>query len=189
MFRTTMTSVGDLPPAAVRLITRAARTRIIPGTNRFARVCRSWRDAGLSSDGQEQLQLLLALEGLPADTVAFTSEWMEQHGECVTSLDITYDLKAAGLFQQLPLSTAPLAHLARLELLGPNSLVALVPALPQLMALTHLRAGIALVPMGSSTQSWSPGVFSVKDAGGAALPAAAVPRAQEPAPGHGLLQQ
>jgi hypothetical protein len=64
----------ELPTSAVRLITRYARTRHIPGTNRLARVCRSWRDAALNSNDQERLQLLLALEGLTdLDDDAFTS--------------------------------------------------------------------------------------------------------------------
>jgi hypothetical protein len=159
-----MATLDDLPEAAVRLIVRAARTRRIPGTNRFASVCRGWRYAVLNSDDEEQLQLLLPLEGLPAGTVASTSQWLAQHGSCVNNLHITYNDTTASLFQQLPLSTTPLANLARLEVDGPDSLVALAPSLPQLVALTHLRAGIGLVPIGSSTQSWSPGAFSVKGA-------------------------
>jgi hypothetical protein len=178
LWQITMTSLEDLPPAAVRLITRAARSRIIPGTNRFARVCRSWRDADLDSDDQEQLQLLLALEGLPADTVASTSEWMEQHGECVTSLDITYTPATAALYQHLPLSTAPLASLARLEVDGPDSLVALAPALPQLVALTHLRAGVDLFGLDCGPYEVAQGVFSV-----GRMLLAAVPSLQQLCPG------
>jgi hypothetical protein len=155
-------TLDDLPAPAVRLITRYARTRRIPGTNRFARICRSWRDAALDSDSQEQLQLLLALEGLPADTLATTSSWLAQHGGCVTSLHVTYDPETAPLFQQLPLSSAPLVNLARLEVDGPDSLVALAPALPQLVALTHLRASIGLIATDSSTQDGPDCVFSVR---------------------------
>jgi hypothetical protein len=143
-----MTTFEDLPAPAVRLITRAARTRVIPGTNRYAKVCRRWRDAAIDSEDQEQLQLLLALEGLPADTAA--SEWLERHGACVTYLHITYDPATAPLFQQLPLSTAQLVGLVRLEVDGPDSLVALAPALPQLVGLTHLRASFGLDPWETS---------------------------------------
>jgi hypothetical protein len=116
----------------------------------------------VDSEDQEQLQLLLALEGLPADTVASTARWLERHGACVTSLHITYDLNTAPLFQQLPLSSAPLVHLARLEVDGPDSLVALATALPQLVALTHLRASIGRVAVNGSAPGWSPGVFSAR---------------------------
>jgi hypothetical protein len=140
-----MPKLDDLPAAAVRLITRYARTRYIPGTNRYARVCRSWRDASIDSEDQEQLELVLALEGLPLDTFTNSARWLAQHGSCVTSLQVTYDSATAPLFQQLPLSTAPLASLARLEVDGPDSLVALAPALPHLVALTHLRASIGFI--------------------------------------------
>jgi hypothetical protein len=157
-----MTTFDDLPAAAVRLITRAARTRRISGTNRFARICRTWRDAGLNNEDQEQLQLLLPLEGLPADSLTSTSEWLSQHGVCVTSLHITYEPETAPLFQQLPLSSAPLVGLARLEVDGPDSLVALAPALPQLVALTHLRAYIGVALPESSLPGSMQGVFSAQ---------------------------
>jgi hypothetical protein len=137
-----MVTLGDLPASALRLITRSARSRLIPGTNRFAKVSRSWRDAGIDSGEDEQLQLLVALEDLPSEAVASTSSWLAQHGGCVTSLQVMYDSATAHLFQQLPLSTAPLVGLERLELDGPDSLVALAPALPQLVHLTHLSASI-----------------------------------------------
>jgi hypothetical protein len=174
----TMTTFNDLPAPALRLITRFARTRHIRGTNRYARVCRSWRDASNDSEGQEQLQLLLALEGLPADTISSTSEWLAQHGVCVNTLQVTYDLDTAPLFQQLPLSTAPLVGLVRLEVDGPDSLVALAPALPQLVALTHLRASIGLVTTGNSMGVWSQGVFSAHGA-----PLHEVPHLQQLCPG------
>jgi hypothetical protein len=155
-----MTTLDDLPAAALRLITRFARTRSIPGTNRFAQISRSWHEAGLYSDNQEQLQLQLALEGLPADTVTSTTSWISQHGACVTSLNITYNRDTAPLFQQLPLSTAPLVGLVRLEVDGPDSLVALAPVLPQLVALTHLRASIGLVRKDHSYEPVAQGVFS-----------------------------
>jgi hypothetical protein len=169
-----MTTFADLPAAAVRLITRAARTRHIPGTNRSAQVCRSWRYAAIDSEDQEQLQLLLALEGLPADTVHSTIEWMKQHGSCVTSLYIMYEPDSAPIFQQLPLSTAPLVGLARLEVDGPDTLVALAPVLPQLVALTHLRAWIALMPSDRATEY----VFSAEG-----VPLQEVPSLQQLCPG------
>jgi hypothetical protein len=172
-----MTTISDLPASIVHLITRAARTRFIRGTNWYAQVCRSWRDAPESED-QEQLQLLLALEGLPADTLTSTSEWMDMHGACVTSLYITYDPATAPLFQQLPLSTAPLVGLVQLELDGPDSLVAIIPALPQLVSLTHLGASIEVVATGGNTQEWSQGVFSAKG-----VPLDAAPCLQQLCPG------
>jgi hypothetical protein len=74
----------------------------------------------------------------------------------VTSLQVTYDPDTAPLFQQLPLPTAPLVGLARLEVDGPDSLVALAPVLPQLVALTHLRASISLVGDTSDTHEALP---------------------------------
>jgi hypothetical protein len=159
-----MTTIDDLPASAVRLITRFARTRRIPGTNRFARVCRSWRGAAIDSADAEQVQLLLALEGLSPDTVTTTRQWLAQHGACVTSLDITYDPETSPLFEQLPLATAPLVGLARLEVDGPDSLVALAPALPQLVALTHLRASIGVVCMDDGPQTEAQGVFAAEGA-------------------------
>jgi hypothetical protein len=167
-----MVTLDDLPASALQLITRFARRRFISGTNRFARVCRSWRDAGIDSDNDEQLQLLIALEGLPPGAVASTSTWLAQHGSCVTSLEASYDTATAPLFQQLPLSTAPLVGLARLEVDGPGSLVALAPALPQLVALTHLRASIGL------TRHAGQGVFSAEG-----VPLEAVPSLQQLCPG------
>jgi hypothetical protein len=157
-----MTRIDDLPAPAVRLITRFARTRRIPGTNRYARVCRSWQEAAADREDQEQLQLLLPLEGLRADALTSTSAWLGKHGQCVTSLYITYYSATAALFKQLPLSTAPLVGLARLEVDGPDSLVALAPALPQLVALTHLRASIGLVPVNATHEGhvFPEGVFS-----------------------------
>jgi hypothetical protein len=84
--------------------------------------------------------------------------WLARHGHCVDSLHITYNPDADVLFQQLPLSKAPLVGLVRLEVDGPDSLVALAPALPQLVALTHLSASISLV--GSSLDP--PYVFSAE---------------------------
>jgi hypothetical protein len=67
--------------------------------------------------------------------------------------------------------------LARLEVDGPDSLVALAPALPQLVALTHLSASISLTcPEGRAMDAG--GVFS---AGGTQLEAA--PCLQELCPG------
>jgi hypothetical protein len=136
-----MTSFADLPAAALRLIARAARTRYIPGTNRYAQVCRSWQDATINSEDQEQLQLLLALDGLPEDTVASTFAWLAQHGACVTSLNITWDPTTIPLLRQLPW---PLVGLSRLELDAPDSVIWMADNLPPLVALTHLRAAIGL---------------------------------------------
>jgi hypothetical protein len=141
-------------------------------------VCRSWADADAGSADQEQLQLLLSLEGLPAEAVMSASSWLEQHGSCVASLDITYHDDTAPIFQQLPLSTAPLVHLARLEVDGPDSLVALAPALPDLAALTHLRASISLLRPEGSKPFMLPCVFS---AGG--VPLEAPPCLQQLCPG------
>jgi hypothetical protein len=102
----------------------------------------------------------------------------------VSSLYITYELPTAPLFQQLPLSTAPLVGLVRLEVDGPDSLVALAPALPQLVALTHLTAGIGLLPVDdsdhdedNSDHNCAEGVFSANGA-----PLAEVPSLQQLCP-------
>jgi hypothetical protein len=146
-----MTTLSDLPAPALRLITPFAQKRHIPGTNRFARVSRRWRDAVVNSEEEEQLQLLLPLESLPPDTVSSTYVWLAQHGSCVTSLQISYDPDKGPLLQQLPLSTAPLVGLAQLEVDGPDSLLALAPVLPQLVVLTHLGASLGVyLPEGDS---------------------------------------
>jgi hypothetical protein len=173
-----MTTLDDLPNAALSLVIRSALTRHIPGTNRYAQVCRKWRDAASNSTDQEQLQLLLALEGLPADAVTSISDWLARHGACVTSLDITYNLNTAPLFQQLPLSTAAWVRLARLEVDGRDSLVALADALPQLVALTHLRASLCLQPRQGDSQGMPLEVPS-----GGAAPSAEVPCLQQLCPG------
>jgi hypothetical protein len=55
--------------------------------------------------------------------------------------------------------------LARLEVDGPDSLVALAPALPQLVALTHLRASIGLKCVPPASDDYGlPGVFSARGA-------------------------
>jgi hypothetical protein len=172
-----MSTLDDLPGVALRLITRSSQTRHIPGTNRFALISRSWREAALGSEDQEQLQLLLPLEGLPEGRVASTSRWLSQHGSCVTYLKITYDPGTAPLLQRLHLSTAPLVRLARLEVDGPDSLVSLAPALPQLVSLTHLKAGIGL-SCGGSRQHVAPGVFSARR-----VPLKAPPSMQQLCPG------
>jgi hypothetical protein len=69
----------------------------------------------------------------------------------VNVLHITYNPNMVPLLQQLPLSTAPLAGLARLEVEGPDSLVTLAPVLPQLVALTHMRASIDVMQQPGSS--------------------------------------
>jgi hypothetical protein len=64
-----------------------------------------------------------------------------------------------------------------LEVDGPDSLVALAPALPQLVALTHLRASIGLIYPEANTSSVAQGVFSAKGA-----PLQAVPCLQQLCP-------
>jgi hypothetical protein len=109
------------------------------------------RDAATQdSEDQEQLQLLLGLQGQTAGTVASISQWLSLYGTCVTSLHAIYDTATAPLFHQLHLSTAPLVGLVRLEVDGPDSLVAVAPALQQLVALTHLKACIELPRLASS---------------------------------------
>jgi hypothetical protein len=155
-----MTKLGDVPGSVVSLITRYARTRQIPGTNKFARVCRSWRDAGIEVEDHEQLQLLLPLDSLPPGPVTSTIKWIAQHGACVTTLHVIYDPITHYVFRRLrlPLSTAPMTSLARLDVYGPESLVVVAPALPQLVALTHLRASITMTDsrLGPKDEEHSP---------------------------------
>jgi hypothetical protein len=55
----------------------------------------------------------MACRQLPLDAVS--SWWLAEHWQCVTALNIHYHRDTAPLLQQLPLSTAPLVGLARLE--------------------------------------------------------------------------
>jgi hypothetical protein len=120
---------------------RKARTRRVPGTNRFAAVCKSWRDAGSHLDEEDQLQLLVDLRQMVGAEQAATLAWMQQHGTCVAGLCTAGELEQCWpVMQQLLARPGP--YLSRLELEGQDSLLLLAPHLQQLPSLQHLSASI-----------------------------------------------
>jgi hypothetical protein len=131
----------DLPVAAVERILQLARGRHISGTNRYACVCRLWRDAGCSSEQAEQLLLYLDVGNLSAADLANACSWMSLHGIHVDLLIID----AINNPQQLG-GFVNLRNLKWLEVLQEGSLAALAPMLDQLPHLRHLAAGIWMAP-------------------------------------------
>jgi hypothetical protein len=135
----------DLPGPIVELITALARGRCIPGANRFARVCRQWREAGESSDElQPLLQLYIDKRWLDDADVARLSSWMSTHGHHVGALVYEADPD-----QRLPLdwflgSAAALCNLVRLEVAQQDSLALLALVLDQLPQLQYLAAHVGL---------------------------------------------
>jgi hypothetical protein len=135
-----MKYMQDLPHPAVRSIIQRARARCIPGSNRFALVCRAWRDAG-AEDDEDQLQLLLDLDNLKQADLESSMGWLQRHGTCVTglSMDGIY-VSCWPVMEQL--LVAPCMHLTSLALVGQDTLLPLAPHLQQLPSLRHLRASI-----------------------------------------------
>jgi hypothetical protein len=140
-----MVAFGDLPPAAVELICQLARGRIIPGTNRYARISRQWREADSSSSGDAHpMQLLVDLAHLPHAELRKASDWLLKYGQHVEVLVVA----AGNSWQQVdftPKVAPALTRLRRLEVEQPGSLVHLVPVLGQLPQLQHLAAHVSLV--------------------------------------------
>jgi hypothetical protein len=148
--------VRDLPGPVVRSIVSRARGRLIPGTNRFAAVCRSWRDETSSGNDEEGLQPLLCVHQVQPGDLEACLAWLQQHGGCVTSLSVTGpdrsywpDEGLHGLcwpfFSRLLVApTAFGPHLTRLELQGKDTLLPLAPHLQQLPALQHLGASTTM---------------------------------------------
>jgi hypothetical protein len=148
-----MGRASDLPLGVVQRIAQLARSRRIPGTNKFARVCRQWQDASSSKEA-EQLQLLVDLHIMSAEEVARACRWMSMHGGSVQTLVVSAESK-------LPLQqtwfttaagTAALRNLQRLEVDQKHSLLMLAPVLGRLPQLQHLGAVVAA--MADPHDSW-----------------------------------
>jgi hypothetical protein len=151
-----------LPNPVIRSIVRRARSRLIPGTNLFALVCRAWRDAGSIQEDQEQLQLLLDIDNLCEADVATALAWLKLHGSCLTGLSISSELQPCwSIMEQLVVSADVMGNqLTRLELLGEDTLLPLVPHLLRLPHLQHLKASITatmLQQQGFTSMAWTLG--------------------------------
>jgi hypothetical protein len=137
--------MADLPGPAVRRIIQLARRRRIPGTNRFAAVCRAWNEASTGAVGEdqeeEQLQLSLHLDLLREAQLTSAFSWLQRHGGCVTGLRIQGMDTPRWPFMQQVLE-APTVHLTHLDVMGADTLLCLAPHLQQLPSLQHLGASI-----------------------------------------------
>jgi hypothetical protein len=135
-----------MPLGVVQRIAHLARGRRIPGTNKYARVCRQWRDAS-NSDEAEQLQLLVDLHIMSAEEVARACSWMSMHGRSVQTLLVSAEGMAPPpqTWFTTAAAAAALGNLRRLEVHQGHSLLMLVPVLGQLPHLQHLGAAVAVV--------------------------------------------
>jgi hypothetical protein len=136
-----MVRISELPQAAVELILHNARSRIIPGTNKFSRVCRQWRDA---EDEAEPLQLFLHLSHLSEGDLARASSWLSMHGRCMEVLVLDKATLGPCAVDWLAATAPTLRHLSRLEVKEEHSLARLVPVFQQLPQLQHLAAEVSL---------------------------------------------
>jgi hypothetical protein len=144
-----MVRCPQLPEIAVQQIVRAARGCSIPGTNKYARVCRQWRD--VSEEG-EPLQLFMNLSHLSDKDLARATSWLARHGQHVDVLVIEAAMCLPQRHVDLVASAAQaLANLRRLEVTGCVSLFDLEPYLQYLPQLQHLGAEI-----GVSTSPYAP---------------------------------
>jgi hypothetical protein len=134
----------SLPEPAICNIIKLARRRCIPGTNRYAKVCRLWRWASSYEEESEQLQLLLDLHNLQEAELKSCLAWIRQYGSCVTGLDVNgWRTPCWTIMEQLLVAPCSFgAHLSRLELDGEDTLQPLALHLQQLPLLQHLRASI-----------------------------------------------
>jgi hypothetical protein len=156
-----MVAFGDLPPAAIELISQLARGRIIPGTNRYARVSRQWRDADSSSSSggaqlmPELMQLLVDLAHLSASDLCRAVDWMLAHGQHVDVLVVA--ARHSWPEVEAALKVAPaLTCLKRLEVGQDHSLVHLAPLLGQLPQLQHLAAKIRMASYSNGKECRAP---------------------------------
>jgi hypothetical protein len=142
-----------MPLGVVQRIAHLARGRRIPGTNKYARVCRQWRDAS-NSDEAEQLQLLVDLHIMSAEEVARACSWMSMHGRSVQTLLVSAEGMAPPhqTWFTTAAAAAALGNLRRLEVHQGHSLLMLVPVLGQLPHLQHLGAAVAAVA--DANKSW-----------------------------------
>jgi hypothetical protein len=131
---------SELPQIAVDSILRRARGRIIAGINKYARVCRQWRDAG---GDPESLQLLADMTHLPWQDLEEATKWLSIHGQHVDTLVIDDGRSGNTEPAEWCASAAPtLVRLRRLEVSEANSLEQLVPVLQHLPQLQHLAVSL-----------------------------------------------
>jgi hypothetical protein len=148
-----MGRVSDLPLGVVQHIAHLARGRLIPGTNKYARVCRQWQDA-CSSEEAEQLQLLVDLHAMSAEEVARACSWFGMHGRTVQTLVVAAEGRAPPrqTWFTTAAAAAALGNLRRLEVDQGHSLLMLAPVLGLLPQLQHLGAAVAAV--GDPHKGW-----------------------------------
>lgn len=141
-----MTSFKDLPDLALNRIEQLVRPRIILGTNKYARVCRRWREASSNSSSEDldPLQLFLDLRQMAPEDSSQASSWMAMHGQHVAALVIEAWTAEAQRLYWLPAAAAGLMRLRRVEVHHEHSLALLAPALRQLPQLQHLEASVAV---------------------------------------------
>jgi hypothetical protein len=141
-----MTGLSSLPAAAVKHILQLARTRCIPGTNKYARVCRQWQEASSSSfDNTESLQLYVNPGHMSAEELDSAIDWMAMHGLAVTTLVMDASFRETQQLQSLWPAVPAMPCLTKLEVRLRDSLSLLAPALGQLPQLRHLAAHVTLV--------------------------------------------
>jgi hypothetical protein len=153
----TVRSIEDLPLDAIRRISLALRGgRRIPGTNLFAAVCKTWRDATPIEEEDEQLQLYLDQEELTEAQRSLAERWLLLHGQHVAGLQLPATTRS---FVQTVLASPGFgSNLQRLDIRGTNTLVGLLAAKVQLPHLQHLTACL------SQRHAWKvkPGVVLLK---------------------------
>jgi hypothetical protein len=126
-----------------------ARPWIIPGTNRFARVCQRWREA--SNDSEDVFQLLVDLPYMSEASISKASAWLSMYGQQVDVLvllarPLSLPEQAASMqkLQWFPAAAPAMSHLTWLEVHSLDSLMMLAPVLGQLPQLKQLAAQVTM---------------------------------------------
>jgi hypothetical protein len=147
-----------LPAPAIRNVIGQARSRCIPGTNKHALVCRSWRDASSTLVDDEQLQLYVDLDKI-GDSLAACLGWLQRHGSSVAGLSMDglrphrWSFMEAQVFRPVVFGSS----LTRLELMD-TDLQLLEGTLQQLPALQHLGAYLPGVTFSNPTDLIGDGI-------------------------------
>jgi hypothetical protein len=129
-----MASMHDLPaPAILSIINYAIGSRYVSGTNKYAAVCKAWRDVDANST-TNQLQLHLEPAARDKEEFIKAKEWIIRFGDHISALGLTWEPQ---LTQSL---LGGCSNLRRLSISSPNSLVDLLVAKVQLPHLQHLTA-------------------------------------------------
>jgi hypothetical protein len=139
-------SLSELPAPAIRNVIEQARSRCIPGTNKHALVCRTWRDASSTLTDDEKFHLYIDLDRLGDADLAACLGWLQRHGSSVAGLSMD-GLEGHRWCVMKPKLFSPVifnSSLTRLELMWTN-LTLLKGTLQQLPALQHLGAYLPYV--------------------------------------------